>query len=64
MSYREKFEGVIGKTAKEATPWWPEPKRSKTDSPNVVVILFDDLGFSQFGCYGSTIDTPNIDILS
>ena len=25
MSLKEKFEGVIGKTAKESTPWWPEP---------------------------------------
>jgi arylsulfatase len=64
MSYQEKFEGVIGKTTKESTPWWPEPKRTKQGSPNVVVILFDDLGFSQFGCYGSTIDTPNIDKLA
>ncbi|MEZ5166121.1 MAG: hypothetical protein R2695_06395 [Acidimicrobiales bacterium] len=27
-------------------------------APNIVVILLDDLGFSQFGCYGSDIDTP------
>jgi len=30
----------------------------------VVVILFDDTGFGNFGCYGSTIDTPNIDALA
>jgi arylsulfatase len=29
-----------------------------------VVILLDDLGFAQFGCYGSDIDTPNIDRLA
>ena len=64
MSNQDPFKGVIGKTAEESIPWWPEPKRSKQDSPNVVVILFDDLGFSHFGCYGSTIDTPNIDKLA
>ena len=32
--------------------------------PNVVVILADDLGFSDLGCYGGEIDTPNLDRLA
>jgi arylsulfatase len=32
--------------------------------PNVLIILADDLGFSDIGCYGSEIKTPNIDRLA
>ncbi len=32
--------------------------------PNVLVILVDDLGFADFGCYGSEVPTPNIDRLA
>ena len=32
--------------------------------PNVLVVLVDDLGFSDLGCYGSEIATPNLDRLA
>jgi arylsulfatase A-like enzyme len=34
------------------------------DRPNVVVILSDDMGFSDLGCYGGEIRTPNLDALA
>ena len=35
-----------------------------TKRPNIVLIMADDMGFSDIGCYGSEIRTPNIDRLA
>jgi arylsulfatase len=61
---RIEFSGTIGRTLAESTPSFDMPPHPGEDAPNVVIILFDDLGFSHFGCFGSTIDTPNIDRLA
>jgi arylsulfatase len=58
------FDGEIGTTVADSVPAWPARPHPGTDAPNVVVILLDDTGFAQFGCYGSTISTPNIDQLA
>ncbi|MFQ5730503.1 MAG: arylsulfatase [Planctomycetaceae bacterium] len=36
----------------------------KTARPNIVLILCDDMGFSDIGCYGGEVQTPNIDGLA
>jgi arylsulfatase len=41
-----------------------QPKKANTKKPNVIVILTDDMGFSDIGCFGSEIKTPNIDKLA
>ena len=58
------FTGVIGRTFDVSEPAWPEPLRSKEGAPNVLFIVQDDTGFGQMGCYGSPINTPNIDALA
>jgi len=32
--------------------------------PNVVIVLADDMGWGDLGCYGSGIPTPNVDRLA
>tara|TARA_Y100000996_G_scaffold111528_1_gene82575 strand:- start:1365 stop:3638 length:2274 start_codon:yes stop_codon:yes gene_type:complete len=58
------FQGVIGKTIKDSEPWFEIPNHPGEDAPNIVIMLLDDTGFSQLGCYGSSIDTSNIDTLA
>jgi len=38
--------------------------RPKAAKPNILVILSDDMGFSDMGCYGGEVETPNLDALA
>lgn len=60
----EDFKGHVGRTWQTSTPWWPEPQNAGADKPNILVILFDDMGFGSLGCYGGDAETPNIDALA
>ena len=42
----------------------PAPPPYRAGAPNVMVIVLDDLGFGQLGCFGSDLATPNIDRLA
>jgi len=41
-----------------------QPEQTAASRPNIVLIMGDDIGFSDIGCYGSEIPTPNLDKLA
>ena len=47
-----------------AAPLFSQENITKLRRPNVIVILTDDMGYSDIGCFGSEIKTPNIDRLA
>jgi len=58
------FPGVIGRTFDVSKPAWPAPNRAREGAPNVLFIVLDDTGFGHIGCFGSPINTPNLDALA
>lgn len=58
------FRGRIARTVAQSEPFFVEPSHPGEGAPDVVVILLDDTGFAQLGCFGSDIDTPNMDALA
>lgn len=55
------FPGRIGRTLADSMPHWPAREGAPAGAPDIVVILLDDLGFSDFGCFGAEIRTAAID---
>lgn len=63
MSTDKKFTGTVGRTIFD-TKYRYNTTPAQEKKPNVIYILMDDMGFAQLGCYGSSINTPNIDKLA
>ncbi len=65
---RRQFLAGMGAAAGGALlPRWlvgQTPASAPSKRPNIVLIMADDMGFSDIGCYGSEIATPNLDRLA
>lgn len=60
----ERFPGKVGETVADSTPAWPRRNRAHPGAPNVILVLVDDMGFSDIGPFGSEIQTPVLDELA
>ncbi|WP_319824951.1 arylsulfatase [Thalassovita sp.] len=58
------WTGKIGKTFRDSEPHWRARVTPPKGAPNILVILLDDLGFAEMSCFGSEIETPNLDRLA
>jgi arylsulfatase A-like enzyme len=54
----------VATTMAASEPRWPDRPQAPVGAPNVVVVLVDDVGFADLGCYGSEIPTPHLDRLA
>jgi len=64
MSVDPSFNGVIGRLYSDSREDFGAPASTlAAEAPNVVVVVLDDVGFADLGCYGSEIDTPAMDRL-
>ncbi|MEX0655279.1 MAG: arylsulfatase [Phycisphaeraceae bacterium] len=56
------FQGKIGLDVRNSTPDWSAyaPVRAPEGAPNVLYIVWDDVGFGAFSCYGGLIEAPNM----
>lgn len=54
----------IGLSFKDSRPAHAEEPKAPAGAPNVVVIILDDVGFADLGCYGGELQTPAMDALA
>jgi arylsulfatase A-like enzyme len=58
-----RFNGVVNEDIRDSVPDWgpyEQPKPGK-DAPNVLYVVWDDVGYSAFSCFGGPIETPTMD---
>ena len=59
---KKHFEGRIAIDVRDSKPDWApfQPPRAPEGAPNLLFILWDDVGFGAFDCFGGLIETPNL----
>ncbi len=58
------FKGKIGETYKDSTPSFPQSVTAAKGSPNVLLILLDDVGFGMCSTFGGPVPTPHMEKLA
>jgi arylsulfatase len=58
------FNGKIDASRYHATPAWPGEVQAPAHSPNIVLVLLDDVGFGASSANGGAIETPALDELA
>jgi len=61
---RGEFRGRAGRYHWESEAYWPPEPAPPPGAPNVLIVVLDDVGFAQLGCFGSDIATPTFDRLA
>ena len=56
-----KFEGKVERSAPQSRPYWPPRVAPPKGSPNVLMIITDDVGFAAPSTFGGVIPTPSLD---
>ena len=55
MVIKQQFQGGIGRTWTESEPHFEQAVHAAGGAPNVIIVLLDDTGFAQLGCFGSAM---------
>ena len=60
----QSYQGKVGKTLADSKEWWAAPVKAPAGSPNVILIILDDVGFGASSAFGGLIRTPSLDSLA
>ena len=63
---KKRFAGRVALDVRNSQADWSayEPPKAPEGAPNVLYIVWDDVGFGSFDCYGGLIETPNMSRLA